>query len=754
MRKRLTIIRCIVLTVLLFFQFSLFCQTDSKLLKGRVTEFSKAQHTGLPSAIVKSLHSKTSAISDIDGYFSIQIKEGFDTLVTYLTSFKNDTSLVFPSDTQVEIILNNAVNLKEVEVKYIGSGTEIAMLNTLKLETLGERSLMKAACCNLSESFETNPSVDVNFADAISGSKQIQMLGLAGQYAQITKENLPYMRGLSNSYGLTFIPGTWIESIQLGKGAGSVINGYESFTGQINTELKQPIEEEIVHFNAYANENARNEYNLNLASQIVPSFSTILLSHVSYNPLAEDKNQDKFMDIPTGRQYNFTNKYALNTSKGFEWQFGGSFLDDERVGGQVKAINDSTPKYKLGISNYKWDAYSKSGYVFRKPATSMGLQLNYTSHDVRSNYGFRKYDATQKTAYANLIFESYILNTNYKYKLGASYVNDFFDEQFSQLKFKREEKTAGVFGEFVYDYNKKFNVIVGNRMDYNNYYGLFFTPRVHARFAFSENSVARISAGRALRTANIFADNVNFMATSRNWIVEMKDSTLPFGLNPERAWNYGINFTQKFKLNYKEAYVTIDLYRTEFTSQVIIDADENPQALYIYNLDGYSFSNTAQIEFGWEIRKRLFVKTAYRYVDNQQKYKTEMRQKYLVARDRAFINFSYETKNEHWMFDATAQYNGSKRLPFTDQNPPEYQLASNSPEFYNVLGQITYLHKFNNSEFNAYLGVENALDFKQLQPIVASAAPYSKYFDAAMTWGPIYGRMLYIGIRFKIKKPE
>ena len=311
------------------------------MLKGKVTDISDPKLAGLPGAIVKVKASGLTAVTDTAGNFIVPISGAGDVLITYLTSFKNDTTAVNAGDSIVTIYLTNAVNLKEVEVKYKTTGNELSLLNTMKLETLNERSLMKAACCNLSESFETNPSVDVNFADAVSGAKQIQLLGLAGQYAQITKENMPFMRGLANSYGLTFIPGTWIKSIQLGKGAGSVVNGYESFTGQINTELQPPDNSDKLHFNMYGNENGRNEYNLNLSRKITPRFSVGLLSHASFNPLAEDRNGDNFLDIPTGKQYNFANKYALYTRKGFEWQFGGSFMNDERRGGQLKSLSDT-----------------------------------------------------------------------------------------------------------------------------------------------------------------------------------------------------------------------------------------------------------------------------------------------------------------------------------------------------------------------------------------------------------------------------
>jgi hypothetical protein len=648
------------------------------------------------------------------------------------------------------------VSLKEVEVVYYSTGTEISYLNPIKMEVLNERSLMKAACCNLSESFETNPSIDVNFADAISGTKQIQMLGLSGQYAQITRENMPYMRGLANNYGLTFIPGTWIQSIQLSKGAGSVINGYESFTGQINTELQNPESSDKLNFNSYVNGNARNEYNLNLSRRLNPKLAVGLLTHVSDNPLAQDFNKDGFADIPKGRQYNFMNKYSVQGTNGFEAQFGGGYLKDTRDGGQfsqlVKPTNDSLPLYKIGINNQKWELYSKTGYVFRKkPGTSTGLQLSYLHHDQDNFYGANHYIGKQATFYANYIYQGIIKTTDNSYKIGASFMHDDVKESFNLNRYNRTEKVTGVFTEFAHNHGEKFNMVAGIRADYHNYYGLFFTPRLHLRYAFKPTSVLRFSGGRALRTANIFTDNSHLLASSRSWSVAPSDFAMPYGLKPETGYNYGLNYTQKFTFNFREAYFTIDAYRTDFISQVVVDVDQSAQEVNIYNLKGPSFSNTLQFELNLEPRKRFFVKSAYRFVDTRVQFRQGLLQKAMVARHRAFLNLAYETRNGHWQFDHTIQYNGSKRLPSTVTNPSEYRRANYSPAYFNLLGQVTYLTRLSEAHFHVYIGVENLLNYKQANPVVASDAPFSRYFDASMAWGPIYGRMLYAGLRLRFK---
>jgi outer membrane receptor for ferrienterochelin and colicins len=728
-------------------------------VKGRVVEISqnKKDTTVLPGVTVFWLNTSIGTTTDMNGLFSIPSSSVTNQLIITSVSYKSDTLTIKDTTKFLSIRLKGGVELNEVDVVYETTGTELSYMNAIKMETLNERSLMKAACCNLSESFETNPSVDVNFADAVTGTKQIQMLGLSGQYAQITKENMPYMRGLANGYGLSFVPGTWIQSIQLSKGAGSVVNGYESLTGQINTELQNPETSDKLNFNAYLNQNARNEYNLNVKHRFNDKFAVGLLSHANYNPMAEDLNKDGFADIPTGKQYNFMNKYAYNSGKGFEAQFGGGYLEDTREGGQLKSLqknySDTLPYYLIGIKNKKWELYSKTGFVFRKkPGTSMGLQLSYLNHEQNNNYGLNTYYGLQKTFYANYIFQGIIKTTDNTYKIGASYMNDQVTESYRLFKFNRDEKVAGAFAEFAHNKGEKFNLVAGLRADYHNYYGLFFTPRLHMRYALKgSKTVFRISGGRALKTANVLAENTSLMATSRDWIISPSDLTMPYGLKPETGWNYGFNFTQKMKLNYKDAYVTVDLYRTDFTQQVVVDVDANTQQVLFYNSKGPSFSNTAQIEFGWEIRKRLNIKTAYRYVDTKVNYQTGLMQKALVSTHRAFVNLSYETKNKHWLFDATLQYNGKKRLPQTHTNPAEYQRATYSPDFYNVLAQITYVAKIKKADFNIYVGVENALDYKQNNPIVASDAPFNKYFDASMVWGPIYGRMLYAGLRYKIK---
>lgn len=744
-----------VITALLslFFINSLSAQ---KKLHGKVFEITEKADTALlPGTMLKWLGTQVAAIANEKGEFNLKTVNSTNQLIVSNVGYSADTLTIDTTQSFLVVYLSEIKQLNEVQIIYKSTGSELSMINPLKVEVLNQRELMKAACCNLSESFETNASVDVNFADAVTGTKQIQMLGLSGQYALITKDNMPYLRGLAGIYGLSFIPGTWIQSIQLSKGAGTVINGYESFSGQINTELQNPSNSEKLFFNAYVNANARNEYNLNLSKKLTDTWSTGLLLHASSNPLKQDMNKDGFLDIPTGSQINVANKWVYGTKKGFEGQFGASYVKDTRIGGQnatfIANYHDSLKLYKIGINSERIDVFAKNGYVLKRPNTSMGLQLNFSNHNQNNYYGLSNYKGIQQTLYANYIFESFINNTNHKYKIGASLLYDDVKEKYIQFNFNRKEITPGTFIEYTYNYLTRFNLVAGLRADYNNYYGLFFTPRLHARYEFNEGkSVFRISGGRALRTANLLAENTHLMASSRKFELIPSNLSMPYGLTPEIAWNYGMNYTQKFQIDYRNAYVTIDVYRTDFKNQLIVDVDNDAQKVLFYNLQGVSFSNTAQLEFGWEVYKRLNMKTAYRFVENKSTFTNGLLDKALISKHRSFINFGYENKKGTWLYDLTVQWFSPKRLPNTQNNPAEYRRDNYSPDYFNVNAQITYVLKKKN-EWNFYVGVENALNYRQPNPIVSNEKPFSTYFDASMVWGSIYGRMLYGGVRFKIK---
>ncbi|RYY45773.1 MAG: TonB-dependent receptor, partial [Chitinophagaceae bacterium] len=624
--------------------------------------------------------------------------------------------------------------------------------NPFRIAVITKKELLKAACCNLSESFETNPSVDVSYNDAATGSKQIQLLGLAGIYTQLTVENLPGPRGIATPLGLNSIAGPWVESIQLIKGAGSVVNGFESIAGQINIELRKPQTSEKLYLNGYVNSMGKTDVNLNWAHKLNSKWSTGFLLHDDFLTTKQDFNKDGFRDLPTGNQFSGVHRWQYLGENGLMSQFGVKVLLDNKVGGQVgyNATTDkfSTNSYGLGINTKRYEAFGKIGYVFpEKMHKSIGLQLSAFDHNQDSYFGLTGYNASQKNFYSNLIYQSRIGSDVHKFKTGLSLLYDAFKEQLKNTPYNRTEVVPGAFAEYTYAPNEKLDVVAGIRGDHNSLFGWFATPRINVRYAPFINTTVRLSAGRGQRTANIFAENLGVLVSSRQLNIINAQPGKAYGLNPEVAWNKGISIDQKFKLFTREASLGIDFYRNDFTNQVVVDL-ENAREAKFYNLQGKSFSNSFQTEINFMPVQKLDVRLAYRLFAVKTTYGNELLEKPFTARHRAFANLAYDLSG--WKLDYTLNLVGTKRLPSTSNNPDSYRLADYSPSYLTMNAQVSKsLGK--KKLFDFYIGGENLTNYFQKNAIISADQPFGNYFDASLVWGPVSGRLIYTGFRYTIK---
>jgi len=722
---------------------------SAAVLKGRVLS-AEEEAVPLTGANIVWLGSKVGVASDIDGYFQIdRSKEDAKLVISYI-GYQTDTISV-DNHEFLTVNLREGNVLEDVEVVHRRKATEISFLDPAKVENINEKELLKAACCNLSESFETSPSVDVAFTDAVTGTRQIQMLGLAGPYIQITRESMPYIRGLSSIYGLTFVPGTWVQSMQLNKGAGTVVNGFESIAGQINIELRKPEDSDRMYLNLYANESARLEGNLNFTTKVNDKWSTALLLHGKTNRRKMDRNDDGFLDNPLSNHIIALNRWKYVGDNGIRMQFGISGTHIENIGGQNSFDEELGPEntevWGMKMDIERLEGWFKMGKVYEDiPWRSWALQLSASSHKQNSFFGLRDYNATQGSLYANLLYQTIIGNTNHQTLMGFSFQHDDYSESFASLPFDRTESVPGTFFEYTYGGHEKFSIVAGIRADYHNVFGLFATPRLHLRYAFNDQIVWRASAGRGQRTANILAESAGLMASARTFIITGDGSNKPFGLDPEVAWNIGTNVVYSFQSGQHPGTISFDLYRTAFTNQIIIDLDKSAQEAHFYNLDGQSYSNSFQAQIDYEVARGFDARLAYRWYDVKSTYSGKLREKPLTSKHRLFLNLAYATKN-HWSFDYTINWQGPKRLPSTINNPEQYQLDDYSPSFIVMNAQVS---KSWGEKFELYMGVENLLDYKQENPILASEDPFGAYFDSSLTWGPIFGRNTYLGLRYRI----
>lgn len=728
-------------------------EVPANYIKGMVLEEdNKGNFKPLQNASVFWLGTNIGVQTDNNGIFSVKPDELSKQLVVSFAGYKADT-IKINSHEELKIVLASKNELKEVVVASRKRSVYSNNLTTIRTMNMTGAELVKAACCNLSESFETNPSIDVSYNDAVTGSKQIQLLGLSGNYTQLTVENLPGPRGLATPLGLNSIAGPWIESIELTKGVGSVANGYESIAGQINVELKKPENSEKLLANLYVNEMGKTDLNLNLSQKINTKLSVGLLLHDNF--LTNNKidfNKDGFRDQPTGNTFSMVNRYKFDNSKGVMAQFGIKILNDRRTSGEVNFDPDkdknTTNLYGVGININRYEAFAKIGYLFpEKKYKSIGLQIAAISHKQDSYFGLTTYTGKQKTFYSNLIYQSIIKTTIHKFRAGLSFLYDNYDEDFKATTYKRTEIVPGAFGEYTFTPNTKFSAIVGLRADNNSLFGFFITPRLNLRYEPVKGTIIRGSIGRGQRTANIFAENSSVFVSARQVNIIASGMGKAYGLNPEVAWNKGISIDQKFRLFNNEALLVIDFFRNDFSNQVVVDL-ENARTVSFYNLNGKSFSNSLQGELTVEPVKKFEVRLAYRYFDVRSTLDNKLMERQLISKNRAFVNLAYEIKG--FKFDYTVTYNGKKRIPNTVANIPAYQLANYSPDYVLMNTQVSKTFG-KRHELDIYVGAENVTNYFQKDAIVAAAQPFSQYFDASLIWGPLSGRMIYAGLRFKIK---
>ena len=714
------------------------------LLRGEVVEQIQGQTEKLMGANVLNVGTTDGTTTDSLGAFELTVNSNFPiqlqvSLVGYQTALLSVDSV---SSSSIRVNLEKSILLKEAIVEGRAESIKISTLSPINTTTITGNELLKAACCNLSESLETSPVVDVNQNDAVTGAKQIQLLGLDGVYTQIQAENVPLIRGLSSSYGLNFVPGPWIESIQINKGVGSVINGYESIGGQLNIELIKPQTAEPLFVNGYINHEGREELNLQLANRFKKNTSTELLVHGSMQTNKVDHNQDGFLDQPLYKQINAYNRWHLGIPNKLEMQVGLRALYEERKGGQnnfdyARDYGKST-LFGVGINNKILELFTKTGTINpAKPYQSVALITSVRLHQLESYYGLKKYDATQKSFYANTIYQTIISDTRHFIRSGVSFSYNNYFEKVSGTPIRTYETIPGAYVEYTYNDLQKFSMVAGVRGDYLLGTKAFLTPRLHIKYNFTQLTALRFSIGSGWRTARIYAENASIFASSR---------TLHIGLNlkPEEAWNGGINLTHKFRLLGREAVFNADYYYSTFINQVVLDM-ESIHDVRFYNLDGKSYAHYMQGEITIEPIKNIVVLMAYKHTEAWTKYQSALKRRPFIPKDKALINVEYKTPGKKFAVNATYKIYGLSRIPSGGVVHHGYEISGSSKPYQLISAQATYFFK----KFEVYVGSENIGNFTQHQPIIAAEEPFSSSFDASLVWGPLMGRIIYTGFRWK-----
>lgn len=604
------------------------------------------------------------------------------------------------------------------------------------VEIINSKELLRAACCNLGESFTTNPSVDVNYSDAATGAQQIKLLGLSGTYVQMLTENIPNYRGMAAPYSLGYIPGPWMQSIQVSKGASSVKNGYESITGQINVEFKKPQATPWADANLYFNSDQKLEANLGANLQLSDKWSTALLGHYEILDKAHDDNEDGFADMPKLRQGSLMSRWAY-ISDTYMFQAAIKGLKEHREGGQnVHGLTmHSYHPYLIDITNERYEAFTKNAIILNPELmTNIALILSGDIHHERSLYGNKTYKGDQRNGYASLMFET-DFDDHHNLSTGMSLNHDYLEEN----ALRSDETTPGVYAQYTYKIGEMFTLMGGLRWDHSSLWGAFVTPRLHAKYTPVDRLTLRGSVGKGYRTPHVLAENSYLMTSSRQLIISED-------IKQEEAWNYGLSTQLQIPIGERTLELNAEYYYTHFIQQAIIDYDlQGFIKVHGLSKGDKSYSHTLQVDATCEILPKLNVTAAWRWNDVKATYNGQLRQKPMNSRYKGLITASYAPGLGKWQFDATCQLNGSGRLPdhhgnaLWDQHFKAYEQVS---------AQVTRFFR----HWSIYAGGENLTGFKQENAIISAANPWSPDFDATMIYGPVHGAMFYIGVRLNWNK--
>lgn len=665
------------------------------------------------------------------------------------------------------------MTLDEVVVETTLRGNYLNRASLAKTETISRVGLSKMACCTVAESFENSAAVTVGYSDAVSGARQIKMLGLAGTYTQLLDESRSMMRGLAAPYSLDYTPGDWLKSIQVSKGVSSVTSGHEAITGQINLEYRKPTDDERLHLNFYLNDMLRPELNLTSAIRLKEdkSLSTIILAHGSIDTdwremNAMDRNHDGFRDLPRTRQVDVANRWLWLTPGGMQLRWGARFTADEHKGGQFQHDYSAMP-YLTNISNREASAYIKAALPIgdeinvgenADPArNNLALIADYEYFNTRATFGMKDYKAHENTASATLRYDHYfggksMLAVGMQGSL--THIGEVLREQVSnasdteawnkyQYPLGRDEREIGAFAEFTYHFSQQLTLVGGVREDYSHIYRKWmFTPRAHIKWDITPHTIMRLSGGTGFRSPGVINDNMGVLATGRQVLIQWQYNQTG---KPEKAVNFGGSLTQTFRLgNDPNASVSIDYFRTQFSLMAYADQEQRPDAFYILPLDGHNHTNTWQIDINWTPVTRLDVMATFRYTDSQVTLPDNWQvERPLLNRFKGVLNVSYATKFRRWVFDVTGQLNGPARIPSVYGNLDD---DSHSPTYGTLFAQVT--HKIGKGE--VYVGCENITDYRQRNLIVGCDQPFSSRFNASNVWGPVMGRRFYVGLRWNL----
>jgi len=748
--------------ILLFFTcllsgYSVSAQTT---IKGKVTS------DGVPLHYANVLISKTQvgASTDANGLFTIEnVSDGTYEIQVSFTGFrsqKKNITISNASPAMINFDLKENQSLDEVVV----TGT-LKAVNRLEspvpVEVYKPTFFKKNPTSNIFEALQNVNGVRPQLNCNVCNTGDIHINGLEGPYTLVLIDGMPIVSGLSTVYGLSGIPNSLLERVEVVKGPASSLYGSEAVGGLINIITKSPKNAPVFSADAFGTSWGELNTDLGFKSNIGKSVS--FLTGVNYfnysNPI--DKNNDNFTDVTLQDRVSVFQKWNFNRKSNKLFSIAGRYFYEDRWGGEMQWEK----KYRGGDEVYGESIYTKRWELigaYELPVSEkMLLSFSYTDHDQNSVYGDSPFMAVQRIGFGQLTWDKKIKNHDLLFGTAIRY--QLYNDNTPATTTADETWIPSVFVQDEISFAKKHSILLGARYDYNSNHGSIFTPRFAYKWKVNDNNIIRLNAGTGFRIVNLFTEEHAALTGSRDVIVEGD-------LKPERSYNVNLNYLKKF---YSENGNFIGLetsaWYTYFTNSIIPDYDTNPNQIIYKNLDGHAITKGISANIDMVFNNGLKVILGATYMDVNKTENGVTTRQMLTERFSGTWAISYKIPKLHLDIDYTGNLYGPMRLPLLGPLDPRKEY---SPVWSIQNIQLTYTKLKN---FEIYGGVKNLLNWtpNKGNPFIIARAndpfdqnvqhdtngnviatpdnPYALTFDPSYVYGPNQGIRGFLGLRYTLK---
>ena len=699
-------------------------------------------------------------ITNEKGYFSIKFsKKKNNQLIISYTGHKSKQIEIDPKESDIgKIILELYESLDEIVIS--GTLKPVSKLNSPVAVEVYSQSFFKAnPSPSIFESLESINGIRPQLNCNVCNTGDIHINGQEGSYTMVLIDGLPIVSGLSTVYGLSGIPQSLIERVEIVKGPASTLYGSEAIGGVINLITKLPENSSKLSVDSFLSD--WGELNTDIGYKYSLSKRTTGLLGINYfnfsNPI--DNNNDGFTDLTIQDRISIFNKFTY----GDKLSFATRFVYEDRWGGQL----NWEPKYRGGDTVYGENIYTTrfeafGNYTFNK---NLSFQFSYNNHTHNSAYGTTIFNANQTIGFGQLIWNKSIKNNDLLF--GLAYRYTYYDDDttatFNEILNSNQEDIYHMPGLFIQDeikINESNTLLLGIRFDHNSLHGNIFTPRINYKLSnYDQTSILRMSFGTGYRVAQVFTEDHAALTGARD-VVFLND------LEPEKSWNTNLNYVKKVYL--KEGAIIdfdISIFKTLFSNKIIPDYDTNPNKIIYDNLKGRSISQGVSLNINSLLENGIRFNLGATYIDSYIKEDGVKTVPYLTEKFQGVWKFEKKWNDKNLIFDLTGTTIGPLRLPTLSRLDPRPDYSST---FSIVNIQLTKILK---NTFEIYGGIKNIFDFTPPKNSIARSFdpfdkqvvfdnsgnaiqnennPYALTFDPSYVFASNQGFRFFFGLRYRI----